>query len=413
MFKQADLGTIISSTLRHGTGYTTAGLAGAGAGLAREAYRGSAPDAPADYSSAALQGALGGLGLRAGVHALASGVRMANNFPVRNKTIRLVTPFGDTPQDARLVEMSVADAVRNPLATKLMRSRPATNEEITKLRSKMQFRDKDLVVARARQPAAEAYVPGNSFGHKDYIMLGSDSSLGVAAHEMTHAAGKSLLPLDDPRRLQNHGLHTQLNPLYFRGLAEEARANWGAFNHIRKNFGLGRALQEAPGLMYAQSSYLRNMPAGNVVTGVPLGIGGALAYGAHTEREKKSALDAYAAGRAFAYHLAKQAADASGFAPPEAVQSAAKKGLDLHGQGRSGDGLQPQTVSEAKAMAAGEKLSLEKIRRMNAWFARHASDEKAGWDKAGQETPGYVAWLLWGGDAGRRWAAGLAETDDD
>lgn len=42
---------------------------------------------------------------------------------------------------------------------------------------------------------------------------------------------------------------------------------------------------------------------------------------------------------------------------------------------------------------------------MNAWFARHAVDRKPGWSLPGKETPGYVAWLLWGGDAGRTWAA--------
>ena len=45
------------------------------------------------------------------------------------------------------------------------------------------------------------------------------------------------------------------------------------------------------------------------------------------------------------------------------------------------------------------------IREMNAWFARHASDAKPGWLDAGTETPGGVAWLLWGGNAARAWSA--------
>jgi hypothetical protein len=37
------------------------------------------------------------------------------------------------------------------------------------------------------------------------------------------------------------------------------------------------------------------------------------------------------------------------------------------------------------------------VREMNAWFARHEVDRRPGWDKAGEESPGFVAHLLWGG----------------
>jgi len=92
------------------------------------------------------------------------------------------------------------------------------------------------------------------------------------------------------------------------------------------------------------------------------------------------------------------------FIAPQAVRDAARKGLRLYEEGRGGDGLQPKTVAEARNIAARRDVPPDKIRRMRAWFARHESDKKPGWDKPGKETPGYVAWLLWGGDAGRRWA---------
>jgi hypothetical protein len=41
---------------------------------------------------------------------------------------------------------------------------------------------------------------------------------------------------------------------------------------------------------------------------------------------------------------------------------------------------------------------------MRAWFARHKVDRRPGWDKAGEETPGFVAWELWGGNAGQEWS---------
>ena len=90
--------------------------------------------------------------------------------------------------------------------------------------------------------------------------------------------------------------------------------------------------------------------------------------------------------------------------PNAATAAAARKGLRLYEDGKGGDGLVAATISDARKMAARSALSDRKVRRMPAWFARHETDKKAGWDTPGEETPGYVAWLLWGGDPGRRWA---------
>jgi phage head maturation protease len=44
---------------------------------------------------------------------------------------------------------------------------------------------------------------------------------------------------------------------------------------------------------------------------------------------------------------------------------------------------------------------------MNSYFARHEVDKKGeGW---GVDSAGYIAWLLWGGDAGWRWAKSILE----
>lgn len=98
------------------------------------------------------------------------------------------------------------------------------------------------------------------------------------------------------------------------------------------------------------------------------------------------------------------------FKPPQGVRDALKRGLELHEQGYSGDGLQPETVSWATKLARGESVSPDKARKMSAWFARHAVDEKPNW--ASDKTPGYVAWMLWGGDAGRAWSSKLVEQMD-
>ena len=91
--------------------------------------------------------------------------------------------------------------------------------------------------------------------------------------------------------------------------------------------------------------------------------------------------------------------------PTAGMASAARRGLKLHEEGKSGDGLKPETVARANRLARREEMNEDWIREMNAWFARHASDAKPGWLDAGTETPGGVAWLLWGGNAARAWSA--------
>lgn len=80
--------------------------------------------------------------------------------------------------------------------------------------------------------------------------------------------------------------------------------------------------------------------------------------------------------------------------PPAFMQDNAKRGLKLHEEGLSGDGLKPQTVEDARKMVAGV-VTEEKWRKIGAWIARHMSDLDA---VEGEEiTAGLVAMLLWGG----------------
>lgn len=100
------------------------------------------------------------------------------------------------------------------------------------------------------------------------------------------------------------------------------------------------------------------------------------------------------------------------FTPSERVQSQFAKGIELYEAGKGGDGLVASTIRWARRLAAGEAVTPAKARKGSAWFARHETDKKPDWDKAGEETPGYVAWLLWGGDAGRAWFDNLVERMD-
>jgi HK97 family phage prohead protease len=100
----------------------------------------------------------------------------------------------------------------------------------------------------------------------------------------------------------------------------------------------------------------------------------------------------------------ERAASDVNLTPTAGMAAAAKRGLALHEAGRSGDGLKPETVSRAGKIAAREELTPEHVREMRAWFRRHKVDKRPGWSKAGDETPGYTAWMLWGGDAAWRFS---------
>lgn len=91
---------------------------------------------------------------------------------------------------------------------------------------------------------------------------------------------------------------------------------------------------------------------------------------------------------------------ADSFSPPQDVRNNAKRGLELRDKyGRGGTAV---GVARARDLSNGKSLPIETIRRMVSYFARHEVDKKGeGW---GKDSAGYIAWLLWGGDAGRSWA---------
>jgi hypothetical protein len=84
---------------------------------------------------------------------------------------------------------------------------------------------------------------------------------------------------------------------------------------------------------------------------------------------------------------------------PDYVQTAARRGLEWHAEGKSGDGVTDKTLREAREMADGS-VSEDKVRRMGPWFRRHEGDMDAPNNKPdGEDFPGAgaVAWALWGG----------------
>lgn len=97
----------------------------------------------------------------------------------------------------------------------------------------------------------------------------------------------------------------------------------------------------------------------------------------------------------------------SGFKPPEGVQSAARRALKLIEEGKAGSGFTEVGRHRAHQLASGESVSLSTIKRMHSYFSRHRVDKKGkDWDN---DSPGKVAWLAWGGDAGASWAASIVK----
>ena len=84
---------------------------------------------------------------------------------------------------------------------------------------------------------------------------------------------------------------------------------------------------------------------------------------------------------------------------PAFMRASAKRGLALHEQGESGDGLVPATVADARRMANGEALSENKWRKISPWIARHIVDLDA--VQGDEITAGLVAMLLWGGGSSK------------
>ena len=80
----------------------------------------------------------------------------------------------------------------------------------------------------------------------------------------------------------------------------------------------------------------------------------------------------------------------------------------------SGGGSVGRVERELKSPGkiAGHEVaaSEDTIVAMSAYFARHEVDKASKsheWGDEANPSAGYIAWLLWGGEPGRRWADGM------
>tara|TARA_R100000654_G_scaffold13153_2_gene28678 strand:+ start:628 stop:2790 length:2163 start_codon:yes stop_codon:yes gene_type:complete len=91
--------------------------------------------------------------------------------------------------------------------------------------------------------------------------------------------------------------------------------------------------------------------------------------------------------------------------PTQGMIDEAIKGLEWRREyGRGGTEI---AVARARNISNNDNLSLDTIKRMNSFFARHEVDKQAEGFNPGEEgypSAGRIAWALWGGDAGQSWS---------
>ncbi|MBD3216518.1 MAG: hypothetical protein GF311_28145 [Candidatus Lokiarchaeota archaeon] len=98
------------------------------------------------------------------------------------------------------------------------------------------------------------------------------------------------------------------------------------------------------------------------------------------------------------------------YKPPAGAASAARKALNW--RDKYGDEVKGGTRvgwTRANQLAKREEVSFDIITRMYSFFSRHEGNEKI--DPKFKDTPwkdaGYIAWLIWGGNAGKKWATDI------
>ena len=100
--------------------------------------------------------------------------------------------------------------------------------------------------------------------------------------------------------------------------------------------------------------------------------------------------------------------------PNDAMAEEAERGLAWRREyGRGGTEV---GIARARDISNKVNLSMDTVRRMSSYFARHEVDKEAEGFQPGEDgypSNGRIAWALWGGDAGRSWASRILEQEDD
>ncbi len=95
------------------------------------------------------------------------------------------------------------------------------------------------------------------------------------------------------------------------------------------------------------------------------------------------------------------------FKPTLKMAAAAKRGRELRETfGRGGTEV---GVARAHQLAERRLLDFDDVKSMYSYFWRHEAAKQTKshvWGSESDPSAGYIAWLLWGGEDGKRWAEG-------
>jgi len=94
------------------------------------------------------------------------------------------------------------------------------------------------------------------------------------------------------------------------------------------------------------------------------------------------------------------------FTIPEEVKSNTKMGLDLHK--KKGTGATSVALANARFISGKDKITPDKLRHTAKYLSRKSKE-----DHNDQDSNSYVSWMLYGGDAGYRWASSLVAKMDE
>ena len=99
--------------------------------------------------------------------------------------------------------------------------------------------------------------------------------------------------------------------------------------------------------------------------------------------------------------------------PPEGVRTEARRALAWIADGQAGGGFTAVGRRRASQLANGDPVSLDTIRRIASYLARHEADKQGeGFSpgEPGYPSPGRVAWAAWGGDPAVSWTRRILDT---
>ena len=82
----------------------------------------------------------------------------------------------------------------------------------------------------------------------------------------------------------------------------------------------------------------------------------------------------------------------------------AARAVALLDAGHGGAGLAPATVSWARKVAAGERLSITKVLEASAWLKRHGPNRASAAARRDPTSPAAVAWRAWFCDPSIPWS---------